>query len=603
MPRPALRIVTTTLFVGLLVAPLVIRHLSSASDPAGGGLLTPGAALTRYGLALEEVSREVGITFTHQAPTLDARLDHIMPEVAAMGAAVSVVDFDRDGWQDLYVTNSAHGSQNALYHNQGDGTFEDVAPALGVADVNRRGTGVSMGAVWGDYDNDGYDDLFLYKWGRPALYHNDRGQGFTRVGPAAGLPGWLNANTAIWLDYDRDGRLDLFVGGFYPAAVNLWALKTTRMMPESYEYAENGGRNHLFRNLGGGQFEDVTEAVGLTGTRWTLAATAADLNADAHPDLFVANDFGADQLYLNEGGGRFRDVSRASGVSRVPKSGMNATATDVLNRGQWALYVSNISEEGVLIQGNNLWMPLDAPSDLDTPGDVRFQNMADVLGVDLAGWSYGAQFGDLNNDGWLDLYVANGYVSGEQRESYWYDFSKVAGGHSGIIADAAHWPAMEGRSLSGFQRNRLWLNDGAGRFQDVGPAVGGSASGDGRAVALADLWNRGTLDVIVAQQRGPLQVYRTTTTPNHHWIAFALEGTRSNRSAIGAEVELFWAGGRQLQQVSGGSGFAAQNQRPLHFGLGTHAAVEKAVIRWPSGAVQTLDAPATDTLHTITEPR
>ena len=437
----------TVIFVGLLAAPIVIKRVSS--DASGSGTLSEEAALERYGFALREVSQDVGIDFMHQPPQLDAKLAHIMPEVAAMGAAVSVTDYNNDGLQDLYVTNSAYGTQNALYRNQGDGTFEDVAPDLGVADVNRQGTGTSMGTVWGDYDNDGYEDLFLYKWGQPELYHNDQGEGFTRVTDQAGFPDWLNANTAIWFDYDRDGLLDLFVGGFYQQDLNLWELETTRMMPESYEYATNGGRNYLFRNLGNGRFEDVSESMGLTSTRWTLAASAADLNRDGYPDLFLANDFGVDELYLNEGGKRFRDVSRASNISRTPKSGMNATTADVLNRGQWSIYVSNISESGLLLQGNTLWTPRSASGE-----DPEFQNLADALGIELAGWSYGAQFGDLNNDGWLDLFVTNGYVSGEKQESYWYDFSKVAGGHAGIIADAENWPSMDGRSLSGHQQNR-----------------------------------------------------------------------------------------------------------------------------------------------------
>ena len=597
MQRSVIRIVTTVIFVGLLAAPIVIKRVSSSAS--GSGTLSEEAALERYGFALREVSEDVGIDFTHQPPQLDAKLDHIMPEVAAMGAAVSVADYNNDGLQDLYVTNSAYGTQNALYQNQGDGTFEDVAADLGVADVNRQGTGTSMGAVWGDYDNDGYEDLFLYKWGRPELYHNDQGDGFTRVTDQAGFPDWLNANTAVWFDYDRDGRLDLFVGGFYQQDLNLWELETTRMMPESYEYATNGGRNYLFRNLGDGRFEEVGEAMGLAeSTRWSLAASATDFNRDGYPDLFIANDFGIDELYLNEGGERFRDVSRSSNISRTPKSGMNATTADVLNRGQWSIYVSNISESGLLIQGNTLWTPRTDPGE-----DPEFQNLADALGIELAGWSYGAQFGDLNNDGWLDLFVTNGYVSGDEEESYWYDFSKVAGGHEGIIADAANWPAMEGRSLSGHQANRVWMNVGAGRFQDVGNAVGGVNTLDGRTVALADLWNRGTLDVIVAHQRGPLSVYRNTVRPEHHWIGFKLEGTQSNRSAIGAEVELFWADQQQMQRVDGGSGFSAQNQRPLHFGLGTHERVEKAVIRWPSGDEQTLTDLAIDTTHTVQEPR
>src|SRR5579883_2416038 len=216
-PQPGLapRLIATLFFAGLLATPLAIQRLSpqpaSAPGFSGGAKPDPSAALRRYGFSLEEVSKKSGIDFTHQAPTLDAKLAHIMPEVASMGAAVSVVDFDKDGWSDLYVSNSGEGSKNHLYHNNHDGTFTDVAEAMGVADLNQPGTGVSTGAVWGDYDNDGYPDLLVYKWGRCELFHNDGGKHFTRVTEKAGLPAWANVNSAIWLDYDGDGKLDLLL--------------------------------------------------------------------------------------------------------------------------------------------------------------------------------------------------------------------------------------------------------------------------------------------------------------------------------------------------------------------------------------------------------
>ena len=590
------RIIATAVFVGLLATPLLIRQWSTGTG-RDATALSEAAALERYGFALRAYSDSAGIRFTHQAPVLDPKLEPILPWVAAYGAAVAVTDFDRDGWQDLYATNSAIGSRNALYRNRGDGTFEDVAEALGVADVNRAGTGVSMGAVWGDYDNDGYEDLFVYKWGRPELFHNEQGRGFTAVTGNAGLPAWINANAAVWLDYDRDGRLDLFIGCFYPEGVDLWNLSGTRILPESFEYAQNGGRNYLFRNLGDGRFEDVAPAAGLTARRWTLAAAAADVDGDGDPDLFVANDFGINELYLNEGDGRFRDVGRESNLGRAPKSGMNASFGDVLNRGAWNLFVTNISEPGVLIHGNDLWIPSHGPG--ETPD---YRNLAGAMGVELGGFPFGAQFGDLNNDGWLDLVVANGFVTGETPESYWYDYSMVAGGHADIIADARNWPAMRGRSLSGSQEDQVWLNDGAGRFRNVTRAVGAANAYDGRAVAVADLWNRGVLDLIIAYQRGPLLVYRNRVAPGHDWIGFTLEGTRSNRSAIGTEIRLYWNGMEQMQQVDGGSGFASQNQRRIHFGLGSAILVDSAVIRWASGTVQRIAAPAVGTLHRIVEP-
>ena len=595
---PWARIAVSIFFIGLLATPATMRWRLAQRTLAAHTTLDRQAALARHGFYLEEVSHTAGIDFVHEAPTLDAKLNPIMPEVASMGASVSIVDFDRDGWPDIYVTNSKEGSKNHLYRNMHDGTFKDVAKELGVADVNQPGTGVSMGAVWGDYDNDGYEDLFLIKWGRPELFHNDHGHGFTRVSEQAGLPPWINANTAVWFDYDGDGLLDLFVGGYYSEDVDLWHLKNTRMMPDSFEYAKNGGRKYLFHNLGNGKFEEVSAKVGINSRRWALAASAADLRGTGHPDLFVANDYGVSELYLNDGK-RFHEAGQQTGVGFAPKSGMNVAFGDILNDGHLAVYVSNISENGALIQGNNLWVPKEG-----TPANtISFENLARDMGVELGGWSFGAQFGDLNNDGTLDLYLTNGYVSLDRTRSYWYDFTKIAGGNSAIIGDAKDWPAMDGRSLSGYQQKHVWLNDGAGRFVDVAQAVGATDTYDGRAVAMADLWNRGVLDVLVANQRGPLLLYKNTVTPANHWIEFDLRGVESNRSAIGANVELAWNDQKQIQEVSGGSGFSAQNDRRLHFGLGKDVQLKGAVIRWPSGKLQKLDSLVPDRLYTIEEPQ
>ena len=590
------RVFLSLFFIALLATPFVMKRISEGRD-ADRSKADAKTALARHGFYLEEVSHAAGINFIHQSPKLDPKLDPIMPEVASMGASVSIVDFDRDGWPDIYVTNSAIGSKNALYRNMHDGTFKDVAGELGIANVNQPGTGVSTGAVWGDYDNDGYEDLFLIKWGRPELFHNNQGHGFTRVTEQAGLPPWINANTAIWFDYDGDGLLDLFVGGYYSEDIDLWHLTTTRIMPDSFEYAKNGGRKYLFHNLGNGKFEEVSAKVGINSRRWALAAAAADLRGTGHPDLFVANDYGVSELYFNDGK-RFHEVGQQTGVGFAPKSGMNAAFGDILNQGRYAVYVSNISEDGILIQGNNLWVPEEG-----TAGDaVKYQNLARDFGVELGGWSFGAQFGDLNNDGTLDLYLTNGYISLDRNRSYWYDFSKVAGGNSTIIGDAKNWPAFDGRSLSGYQSKRVWLNDGAGKFVDVAQAVGVTDIYDGRSVALVDLWNRGVLNVVVANQNGPLLLYKNTVAPQNEWMEFELEGTTSNRSAIGAQVTLFWNGQKQVQEVSGGSGFAAENDRRLHFGLGANPQIDKVIIRWPSGKLQTIDKPAPNQLHKMKEP-
>lgn len=594
MTRFGARAATSLLFVGLLATPFLYKHYvaSRSNSSAQAGAASP------YGFALQESAQASGIDFIHRAPTLDPKLNHIMEQVASMGAAVSVVDYDGDGFDDIYVTNSGEGTKNALFRNQGNGTFKDVAAAVGLADLNHAETGVSMGAVWADYDNDGYEDLLLYKWGKPELFHNDAGKHFTRVTEQAGLPSWVNANSALWFDYDNDGKVDFFLGGYYPEDVNLWKLKNTRIMPESFEYAQNGGRKYLFHNLGNGRFEEVSEKLGINSRRWTLAAVAADLRGTGFQDLFIANDYGVSELYLNNGGKSFTESGKETGVGYAPKSGMTASVGDVLNQGQFGIYVSNISEEGVLVQGNNLWMPqMDSITHT-----VKYQNMANTMRVELGGWSFGGQFGDLNNDGYLDLYLVNGNVSLSRDRNYWYDYSKVAGGNRTIIADAANWPPLKGRSLSGYQQKHVWVNDGAGQFTEVAQMVGVKDVYDGRAVALADFENRGALDAVVANQKGPVLLYKNNATPVNQWIEFQLEGVRSNRSAIGAQLRLFWNGQQQLQEVSGGSGFCAQNQRRLHFGLGRATHVDRVEILWPSGLKQTLRAPKLNTMQKVKEP-
>jgi hypothetical protein len=595
MQSGVVRAGAAVLLAGLLATAAILSRL-----PRGRGGDAPpagSAPQSRYGFQLEDVTSRAHIDAIHQAPTLDPALNHIMPEVASMGAAVSVVDFDRDGWPDLYVTTSSEGGKNHLYRNLHDGTFEDVAEKMGVADVNQPGSGVSMGAVWGDYDNDGYEDLFLYKWGRPELFHNDRGHGFTRVTEQSGLPKWLNANSAVWLDYDRDGRLDLFVGGYYSEDIDLWHLKNTRMMPESFEYARNGGRKYLFRNVGGGRFVDVTDQVGLQSRHWALAAAAADLRGTGYPDLVIANDYGVSEFFANDHGRRFREIGAQTGIGYQPKSGMNVAFGDVNNQGRFSIYVSNITEQGVLVQGNNLWVPREG-----TSGDrLHYDNLAEAMGVEQGGWSFGAQFGDLNNDGRLDLMLTNGYVSASREQNYWYDFAKVAGGNSAIISDAANWPPIGNRSHGGYQQKCAWLNTGD-RFIDAAPMVGLTETHDGRAVALADFWNRGALDVAMAHQKGPLLLFRNNVSPDNAWIEFALEGSASNRSAIGAAVRVFWNGQQQLQEVSGGSGFCSQNDRRLHFGLGKEPRLEKVVVRWPSGKEQTLTGLELRKIHHLKEP-
>lgn len=555
--------------------------------------LRPRGPADRPGFTLRDETAASGIRFVHRRPTFDTKIANIEPHVAAVGASVSVTDFDGDGWPDLYFTNSRFGEPNALYRNRGNGTFEDVAAFAALADLNGPGVGVSMGAVWGDYDNDGREDVFVYRYGRLSLFHNVDGHRFEEVTEAAGVSRWMNSNSAIWLDYDRDGRLDLYVTGYFRSDIDLWHLSTTRIMHDSFEFATNGGQNVLFHNLGSGRFEDVTSRMGVGSTRWTLAAASADFDDDGWPDIYLANDYGTEELYLNDRGARF--VRATAGLESESKSGMAVALGDAFNRGRLDAFVTNISARGFLFQNNNLRV-----NELDA--HQRFRNVADPQ-ISDAGWAWGAQFGDLNNDGANELFVADGFISASRDRNYWYSMSKIAGANGRLFEDAASWPAFGDASLSGYERSRVYLYRGIAGWVDVAAAVGVTDEYDGRAVALADLWNRGEQDVIIANQNQPAVLYRDTPDRANHWLGLKLIGTRSNRSAIGAEVDIEAGTLRQRRLVDGGMGFASQNDRRPHFGLGAHEWVDRVIVRWPSGTTQVLEHQPVDRIITVTEPR
>lgn len=584
-PSPYARAAVSVVFAAMLVS---VWQLGRGDGPV----------TAEQGFRLRERAAELGIRFRHRETTLDPKLDNVAPHVSGMGAAVSLVDFDNDGWTDLYATSSRFGAPNALYRNE-RGSFRDIAAEVGLANVNREGEGVSMGSIWADYDGDGFEDMFLYKWGRQQLFRN-RGDGtFEDASARAGVSRWMNSNSACWLDYDRDGFVDLYVAGYFRDDIDMWHLSSTRIMQESFEFAQNGGHNVLWRNRGDGTFEDVTARTGCDSTRWTLAVASADMDADGFADLYLANDYGPEELFRNLGGERFERVTGA-GLEESSKSGMSVTLGDFENDGTFGVYVTNISNPGHLFQGNNL-----RRNRLARNG--KLYNIADASSsssraiVDC-GWAWGAQFGDLDNDGRLDLFVTNGFLSASKERDYWYGMSKVAGGASEIFEDATFWEPMGDASLSGFEQSRVLKNLGGGQFRDVATAVGVTDLEDGRAVAFGDLSNRGALDAIVANQKGPLQVYMNEPARGRNWIQLRLRGRGANTSAIGAVVELRFAGVVQAQCVQAGSGFCAQNDRRLHFGLGEATVIESVRVRWSSGQVQQIAALEPGRLHMIEEP-
>jgi hypothetical protein len=273
---------------------------------------------------------------------------------------------------------------------------------------------------------------------------------------------------------------------------------------------------------------------------------------------------------------------------------MSVSLGDAFNRGRLDAFVTNISERGYLFQNNNLRLNEMSES-------KRFRNIAEGAIAD-AGWAWGAQFGDLNNDGMNELFVANGFISADRKQNYWYSMSKIAGANGHVFEDASNWPIFGNASLSGYEPSRVYINRGVAGWVDVAKNVGAVDEYDGRAVALADLSNRGSLDVIVANQNQPALLYRGYPSTANRWIGVRLIASRSNRSAIGAEVLLESGDLTQRRVVDGGSGFASQNDRRLHFGLGSREWIDRLVIYWPSGTQQVVPNPPIDGFITVTEP-
>ncbi|MFQ5684741.1 MAG: FG-GAP-like repeat-containing protein [Candidatus Binatia bacterium] len=567
----------------LFVVPRVYRRM----DGSGNGEV--------FGFQLQESAHSLGIEFVHEISRLDPKIANVTPMIAGFsGASVSIADVNNDGWPDLYVTNSRIGSKNRLYVNRDGTVFDEEAVRAGVADVNRPGTGVSTGSAWADYDNDGHEDLLLVKWGNPELFRNNGDGTFTRVTQEARLRPWIYASDAIWWDFNRDGCLDIYMAAYFRPEHNLWNLDTTRILQEDFEQSRNGGRNQLYEGHCDGTFKEVSEKYGLDDPGWTFAVGAADLDGNGFPDLYVANDFGPDALFLNIDGSHFERVVERHGIGDDTKKGMNVDFGDFRNSGRLGIYVTNITEPGFLVEGNMLWENL---------GSGHFREVAWKVGAADGGWGWGAQFGDLNNDGYVDIYAVNGMVSAGPKDEYWYDLTNMSIGVNLIIEDAATWPAMKHRSFSGYQRARVFLNDGKGRFRDVADKVGVKDRFDGRTAALADLDRNGTLDVIVANQRGPLLAYLNHVDSKRKWIQFRLKGTESNRSAIGAEVTLYWNDQKQVQVINGGNGYGGHSERLLHFGLGENPKVHRAEIQWPSGKMQVLRGLESNKLHVVVEPR
>ncbi|MFQ5491207.1 MAG: FG-GAP-like repeat-containing protein [Phycisphaerae bacterium] len=558
---------------------------------------TPAAAKV-----FTEVTAQAGLTHRHHKPVLDHKLDNVMPWVCSVGAAAAAGDYNNDGLLDLYVTNSKKGTPNFLYRNNGDGTFTDVAVAAGVAKLNGE-AGTSMDCVWGDLDNDGWADLYVVRWGNDALFHNNGDGTFSdvtaeRFRKRGGSPGtdWANGCAALLIDYDRDGRLDLYVGNYFDE-VDLWHLKSTRIMHDDFEKARNGGRNYLYHQKPDGGFEEVAASLGVDDPGWTLAVGSADINNDGWADLYCADDFGPDQLFINRGDGTFANVS-ATALGFDTKKGMNVDFGDFNNDGWLDVYVSNITTAEYLQEGNMLWYNNGPGPD----GRITLTDVAMETGTYDGGWGWGAKFFDYDNDADLDIVAVNGFISAGQG-NYWYDLASwtVLGQDS---ADAANWPRIGDMSFSGYEALRFWRNDGMHVFTSAATGIGLETDRDGRGVVCFDYDNDGDLDLFIANHDQPPQLFRNDGTAGNHWLMFELvtaSGTGVNRDAIGARVTVVTASARQIRERDGGNGYSAQSDPRLHFGLGSEGRAELVEIRWPDGGLQYLENIQADRVVTVTQ--
>jgi hypothetical protein len=563
---------------------------------AAGVISAVGLGLT--GLALiaqappaekwfQDITAKAGVSGKHTNRVFTNPYAQIMAGYTALGASAAVADYDGDGFDDIYTTDSKAGGKNHLWHNNHDLTFTDVAEQAGVANCN-EGDNAVADSLWFDFNNDGKPDLLVVKFGHNQLFQNLGAGKFKDVTKASGMDRYSNAITAIAFDYDRDGKVDLFIGSYFQP-INIFQPDSPRFFPESFETANNGGGVTVFHNDGAGKFSDVTEKVGIKLSGWTLDLGHADADNDGFDDLYVAADFGTDRFFHNTGKGTFTDLTeKAIGIDS--KKGMNVDWGDYDNDGLLDIYVTNITDD-YMREGNFLW---------HNQGDLTFSDVSRETGTFETGWGWGAKFFDYDNDGWLDLYVMNGWVSAG-KESYVPDVFKMVTTPNIDFADARNWPPMGNKSLSGYEKKRLFHNDKGQIFKDQAARHGLDSVRDGRGVAIADFNNDGKLDIMAANASNEPNLYVNTMPAGAHWVQFALEGRQSNRGAVGAQVRLKAAGTTRLQFISGGNSFAGQSMSRVHFGLAAVDKVDQIEVRWPTGKKEVFASVQVDKLNKIVE--
>ena len=527
---------------------------SSAAKPAPADTTT---STTGERIRFEDITRAAGIRFVHNSGAFGKKY---LPET--MGPGVGFIDYDNDGWQDIFLVNGMNWpghpgrvTTSALYHNNRDGTFTDVTRKAGLA-VPMYGMGVAVA----DYDNDGHDDLFVTAYGQNHLFHNNGNGTFTDITKKAGLWGPSEFSTsAAWVDYDRDGHLDLLVANYvaWTPATDLYCSMDGKdkayCTPESYK----GVSVRLWRNRGDGTFEDATHKSGLYDpTSKSMGIAILDANQDGWPDIAISNDTQPNKLYINNRNGTFTEKGVVSGIGfsedGVARAGMGVDAADYNHSGYPSLVITNFSNQMISLyqnQKNGLFVDIAPQSEVGRKS--------------LLTLGFGCFFFDYDLDGWLDLFIADGHLDP--------DIEKVQ--------QQVHY----------LEAPHLFHNEGGGKFQDVAAAMGKSFDERrvGRGAAYGDINNDGALDLIMTVNDGPAVLFRNTGATNHS-LRVKLWGTKSNRNGIGAVVFVRSSQTGQKLMLRSGSSYLSSSELVLTFGLAKSDKADLVEIHWPSGITQRL---------------